>query len=54
VIAARLCECEEYEAVVTQMRLDADGPTLDGAWSEGRQMAADAAVDFAVSLASTG
>ncbi len=41
-------EREEYEAAVTQMRLDANGPALDGAWAEGRQMGAEAAVQYAV------
>ncbi len=41
-------EREEYEAAVTQMRLDANRPALDGAWAEGRQMGAEAAVEYAV------
>ncbi len=46
-------EREEYEAAVAQMRLDADGPALDRAWAEGRQLGAEAAVEFAVALDET-
>ncbi len=41
-------EREEFEAAVAQMRLDADGRAIDSAWAEGRQMGAEAAVEFAV------
>ena len=46
-------EREEYEAAVAQMRRDADGPALDGAWAEGRQMGPETAVEFAVALDET-
>jgi len=46
-------EREEYEAAVAQMRLDSDGPALDAAWAQGRQMGAEAAVEFAVALDET-
>ncbi|MHB8458894.1 MAG: ATP-binding protein [Candidatus Limnocylindrales bacterium] len=46
-------EREEYESAVARMRLDADGPALDWAWAEGRQMGAEAAVEYAVALDET-
>ena len=46
-------EREEFEAAVAQMRLDADGRAIDSAWAEGRQMRAEAAVEFAMALVET-
>jgi pimeloyl-ACP methyl ester carboxylesterase len=42
-----------YKGAVAQMRLDADGAALDRAWAEGRQMGADATIEFAVALDET-
>jgi hypothetical protein len=46
-------ERQEYAAAVAQMRLDTDGLALDADWAEGRQMGAEAAVEFAVALDET-
>ena len=43
-------EREEYEVAVTEIRRHADGVATNSAWTEGREMGAEAAIELAVAL----